>query len=57
MTTKKHPVPAYLDDEEFEMLQAIVKQWGGSLSGALKRLIREKSQELRAGGFVASRKP
>jgi hypothetical protein len=42
MATKKHPVPAYLDDVEFEMLTKIAAEWGCSLSAAIKRLIREK---------------
>ena len=41
MPTKKHPVPAYLDDYEFERLVKIAAKWGCSLSGAIKRLIRE----------------
>jgi len=42
MPTKKHPVPAYLDELEFEKLTAIATDWGCSLSAAIKRLIREK---------------
>jgi len=41
MATKKHPVPAYLDDHEFEKLVRIAANWGCSLSAAIKRLIRE----------------
>ncbi|MCV3214927.1 hypothetical protein OGM63_15625 [Plectonema radiosum NIES-515] len=41
MATKKHPVPAYLDDYEFEKLVKIAAKWGGSLSAAIKRMIRE----------------
>jgi hypothetical protein len=41
MATKKHPVPAYLDEMEFERLTKIANGWGCSLSAALKRLIRE----------------
>jgi len=41
MATKKHPVPAYLDEMEFEKLTRIAHDWGCSLSSALKRLIRE----------------
>ncbi len=42
MATKKHPIPAYLN--EFEKLTAIAAKWGCSLSAAIKRLIREKSE-------------
>jgi hypothetical protein len=42
MATKKHPVPAYLDDVEFAKLQEIAECWGCSLSAAIKRLIRDK---------------
>ena len=42
MPTKKHPVPAYLDEVEFEKLSFIAASWGCSLSAAIKRLIREK---------------
>ena len=45
MATKKHPVPAYLDEIEFEMLTKIATAWGLSLSGAIKRLIREKKEQ------------
>jgi hypothetical protein len=41
MPTKKHPVPAYLDEIESEKLVKIAKAWGCSLSAAIKRLIRE----------------
>jgi hypothetical protein len=41
MPTKKHPIPAYLDELEFEKLTKIASVWGCSLSAALKRLIRE----------------
>ena len=44
MPTKKHPVPAYLCDEEFQMLKKIAEDWGCSLSAAIKRLIREESR-------------
>jgi lipoate synthase len=43
MATKKHPVPAYLDEMEFERLTKIANEWGCSLSAALKRLIRESN--------------
>jgi hypothetical protein len=39
MTTKKYPVPAYLDDVEFEKLKEISEFWGCSLSAAIKRSI------------------
>jgi len=42
MATKKHPVPSYLDESEFEMLTKIAAAWGCSLSAAIRRLIREK---------------
>ncbi|MGB7713216.1 MAG: hypothetical protein WBL95_27390 [Microcoleus sp.] len=42
MTTKKHPVPAYLDEKEFKILTEIASEWGCSLSATIKRLIREK---------------
>jgi hypothetical protein len=45
MATKKHPVPAYLDDVEFKKLQEIAESWGCSLSAAIKRLIRDKELE------------
>ncbi|MCY7277114.1 MAG: ribbon-helix-helix protein, CopG family [Phormidesmis sp. CAN_BIN44] len=41
MATKKHPVPAYLDEFEFERLTVIAAKWGCSLSAAIKRLIRD----------------
>jgi hypothetical protein len=41
MATKKHPIPAYLDELELEKLTKIASVWGCSLSAALKRLIRE----------------
>jgi hypothetical protein len=44
MPTKKHPVPAYLDDYEFEKLVKIAAKWGCSLSAAMKRLIRENKE-------------
>jgi hypothetical protein len=44
MATKKHPVPAYLDEFEFEKLTAIAAKWGCSLSAAIKRLIRENKE-------------
>ncbi len=44
MPTKKHPVPAYLDDYEFEKLVKIASYWGCSLSSAIKRLIRENKE-------------
>ncbi len=48
MPTKKHPIPAYLDDIEFKKLTAIADNWGCSLSAAIKRLIRECKED---GGF------
>ncbi len=45
MATKKHPVPAYLDDVEFKKLEAIAANWGCSMSAAIKRLIREYNIE------------
>lgn len=45
MATKKHPVPAYLDEVEFEILAQIASAWGLSMSGAIKRLIREKKEQ------------
>jgi hypothetical protein len=45
MPTKKHPVPAYLDEIEFEKLKHIADFWGCSLSAAIKRLIRERETE------------
>jgi len=44
MPTKKHPVPAYLDEFEFEKLSKIAEDWGCSLSATIKRLIREKER-------------
>ncbi len=44
MAIKKHPIPAYLDEVEFEMLTKIASAWGLSLSGTIKRLIREKKK-------------
>ena len=41
MATKKHPLPAYLDELELEKLTKIADLWGCSMSAALKRLIRE----------------
>jgi hypothetical protein len=41
MTTKKKPVPVYLDELEREKLDKIAQSWGVSLSAAIKRLIRE----------------
>jgi hypothetical protein len=41
MATKKHPVPAYLDDIELKKLEAIASSWGCSMSAAIKRLIRK----------------
>lgn len=43
MATKKHPVPAYLDDYEFELLEKLAQKWGCSMSAAIKRLIREQT--------------
>jgi hypothetical protein len=37
---KKHQA-AYLDEVETEKLSRIAEYWGTSLSGAIKRLIRE----------------
>lgn len=37
---KKHQA-AYLDEVETGKLSRIAEQWGTSLSGAIKRLIRE----------------
>lgn len=45
MATKKHPIPAYLDEFEFERLTTIAAIWGCSLSAAIKRLIRENKEE------------
>lgn len=42
---KRKPLPIYLDDEERERLEALAKKWGVSLSGAVKRLIRESSND------------
>jgi macrodomain Ter protein organizer (MatP/YcbG family) len=42
MKSKKHSVPAYLDELEFEKLTSLADKWGCSLSGAIRRLIREK---------------
>lgn len=39
--SKRKAVPVYLDDAEKEKLQKIADSWGVSLSGAIKRLIRE----------------
>jgi hypothetical protein len=44
MPTKKHPVPAYLDEFEFGKLVKIAAHWGCSLSAAIKRLIRENEE-------------
>ncbi|MCY7334218.1 MAG: ribbon-helix-helix protein, CopG family [Pseudanabaena sp. CAN_BIN31] len=44
MAIKKHPIPAYLDEVEFEMLTKIASAWGLSLSGTIKRLIRDKKE-------------
>jgi hypothetical protein len=44
MPTKKHPVPAYLDDYELEKLVRIAAAWGCSLSSAIKRMIRENKE-------------
>jgi hypothetical protein len=40
---KKHPVPAYLTEEEFEELTKLSELWGCSLSYAIRRLIRQKA--------------
>ena len=45
MATKKHPVPAYLDDVELKKLEAIAANWGCSMSAAIKRLIRECKED------------
>jgi hypothetical protein len=45
MATKKHPVPAYLDDIELKKLEAIATNWGCSMSAVIKRLIREYKQD------------
>ncbi len=41
MSNKKHPIPAYLDEFEFEKLTTLANKWGCSLSSAIRRLIRE----------------
>lgn len=38
---KKKALPVYLDEKERQKLDEIAKQWGVSLSTAIKRLIRE----------------
>lgn len=41
--SKKKALPVYLDDLEKQKLQKLANEWGISLSGAVKRLIREFS--------------
>jgi hypothetical protein len=45
MATKKHPIPAYLDDIELKKLTAVADKWGCSMSAAIKRLVREYNIE------------
>lgn len=42
MKNKKSTVHAYLDELESKKLIFLADKWGCSLSGAIRRLIREK---------------
>jgi flavorubredoxin len=45
MATKKHPIPAYLDNIELKKLESIATVWGCSMSAVIKRLIREYTKD------------
>jgi Ribbon-helix-helix protein, copG family len=38
---KKKPLPVQLDEVEREKIEALASKWGISLSGVIRRLIRE----------------
>jgi hypothetical protein len=38
---KKKPLPVQLDEVERQKIEVVAKVWGASLSGAIRRLIRE----------------
>ena len=39
------PLPVYLDDVEREIVEKRSKQWGCTLSSAIKRMIRESVKQ------------
>lgn len=43
---RKKPLPVLLDDKEREILEALAEEWGLSLAGAIRRLIRESEEYL-----------
>jgi hypothetical protein len=46
-TPEKRPIPVLLDSYERERLEKLAAQWGVSLAGAVRRLIRETEIEIK----------